>query len=75
VLLADGWHLGDLPGTARLDHPRCHPLVEQWPQVMTWRELVRLDPKVPLPSEAHAGGRPTPPLPTAAQMLERIDLW
>lgn len=75
ALLADGWHLDDLPGTSRLDHPRCGPLTQQWQQVMTWRELIRLDPKVPLPDGAYPRSRPTPPLPTAAMLLKRLDPW
>ncbi|KJS60152.1 hypothetical protein VM95_23055 [Streptomyces rubellomurinus] len=47
---------------------------EQWPDALRWREMIRLDHKVDLPDELLTG-TPTPALPRAALLLERLRLW
>jgi 5'-3' exonuclease len=74
TLLADGLHLDDLPGTPRLNAPRCRHITDHWNQLITWRDLIRLKRNVPLPALG-TNGRPTPPLPRAALTLETMDLW
>ncbi|MEE1823884.1 5'-3' exonuclease H3TH domain-containing protein [Streptomyces sp. BE20] len=46
----------------------------QWQDALRWREMIRLDHKVELPDELLTG-TPTEPLPRAAIVLERLDLW
>lgn len=73
-LLEGGIHLEDLPQTTRLQTRRCENVSEQWPQVLNWRELIRLNHDVPLP-DAELPQEQTPPLPKAAEVLEELDLW
>ncbi|MEU7316523.1 5'-3' exonuclease H3TH domain-containing protein [Streptomyces sp. NPDC007083] len=47
---------------------------EQWPQVLRWREMIKLDTKVDLP-DGLLTTAPTAPLPNAAHILEALDLW
>ncbi|MFD4479857.1 5'-3' exonuclease H3TH domain-containing protein [Streptomyces sp. NPDC058471] len=68
-LLADGASLDQVPATA-LKPSWC----DQWEQALRWREMIRLDRKVDLPDNLLTGA-PTPELPRAAQLLERLDLW
>jgi 5'-3' exonuclease len=74
ALLADGWRLDDLPGSPRLHNSRGHTITRQWDQLLTWRDLIYLDTNAPIPPAA-VTGHPTPPLPTAAHLLDRLDLW
>ncbi|MFD8882166.1 5'-3' exonuclease H3TH domain-containing protein [Streptomyces erythrochromogenes] len=45
-----------------------------WPQVLRWREMVRLDTKVHLPS-GPLTAESAAPLPRAADVLEALSLW
>lgn len=74
ALLAGGIHLEQLPGTPRLARPRCRVVTEHWDRLLTWRDMIRLNPSVPLPAEITIGS-PTPPMPRAAEILERLNLW
>ncbi|MFJ4003839.1 5'-3' exonuclease H3TH domain-containing protein [Streptomyces sp. NPDC090023] len=46
----------------------------QWQQVLRWREMIKLDTKTAIP-DSLLTFTPTTPLPTAAQVLEALDLW
>ncbi|MFG3429519.1 5'-3' exonuclease H3TH domain-containing protein [Streptomyces californicus] len=48
--------------------------MQQWPQILRWREVIRLDAKVDLPDGVLAG-RATPHLPAAARVLDDLGLW
>lgn len=74
TLLADGRHLDDLVGSPRLRQPRCRAVVDRWTDVLTWRDLIRLNGAVPIPPQLLVGA-PTPTLPRAAHLLDQIDLW
>ncbi|MGX1851130.1 5'-3' exonuclease [Streptomyces sp. NPDC055299] len=67
-----------LAGSATLDQVPAASLKAtwsgQWAQALRWREMIRLDRKVDLPDNILTGV-PTPELPRAAQLLERLDLW
>jgi len=46
----------------------------QWQQVLRWREMIKLDTKTALPDNLLTATS-TAPLPTAARVLEALDLW
>ncbi|GAB3724384.1 hypothetical protein GCM10027590_27830 [Nocardiopsis nanhaiensis] len=48
-------------------------VLEHRQDLLRWRELIRLDRKVPLTAPADTG--PTPELPKAARLLEGLGLW
>lgn len=68
-LLADGRQLENIPA----DELR-PAWTSQWQQVLRWREMIKLDTKTDLPDNLLIA-TPTAPLPTAAQVLEALDLW
>ncbi|MFB7852932.1 5'-3' exonuclease H3TH domain-containing protein [Streptomyces sp. NPDC056053] len=68
-LLNDGRRLENIPA----DELR-PAWTAQWPQVLRWREMIKLDTKTALPDNLLTT-TPTAPLPTAAQVLEALDLW
>ncbi|WP_395110628.1 5'-3' exonuclease H3TH domain-containing protein [Actinomadura sp. SCN-SB] len=74
ALLADGLHLDDLPGSPRLRTPRCRGITDHWDQLLTWRDLIRLNRSIPIPTPPGTDA-PTPPLPRAARTLEDLNLW
>jgi hypothetical protein len=74
ALLDSGLHLEHLHGSPRLDQPRCRQVAAQWDDLLTWRDLIRLNPNVALPGGL-VTGQPTPPLPRAAEILATAGLW
>lgn len=68
-LLADGRRLRNIPA----DELR-PAWTEQWPQVLRWREMLKLDTKTTLP-DSLLTTVPTASLPAAGQVLEALDLW
>ncbi|MFG2836003.1 5'-3' exonuclease H3TH domain-containing protein [Streptomyces zaomyceticus] len=68
-LLADGRRLENIPA----DELR-PAWTAQWQQVLCWREMIKLDTKTDLPDDLLTA-TPTAPLPTAAHVLEALDLW
>ncbi|MBW5480792.1 flap endonuclease [Streptomyces bambusae] len=74
-LLADGRHLEDLPETATgragtgLARARA-----QWPEVVAWREALRLNARVPVP-DGLLTDRATPELLPAGRLLTEAGLW
>ena len=74
TLLADGFMLDHLPGSTRLQIPRCHVVTTYWERLLRWREMIRLNRNVPLPRDDVRPG-PTLPMPRAAEILSSLDLW
>jgi DNA polymerase I len=73
ALLAGGLHLDDLPASGRLSGGKGASVFAAWPQVLTWRSMIRLDTSIPLP--ARPNGVPTVPLPIPGQIIARLGLW
>lgn len=48
TLLADGLHLEDLLGSDRLHGMRGAAITTAWPQLLIWRDLIRLNRTVPI---------------------------
>jgi 5'-3' exonuclease len=74
ALLADGRHLEDLPTSSRLTGRHRVLLLEQWQTVLAWREVILLRDTVVLPPRLITG-QPSPPLPRAAEIIDRLSLW
>lgn len=74
ALLQDGLHLDDLIDSERLDRPRCRTISAHWDQLFRWRDLIRLDRTVPLPT-MRLTGEATPIMPLAARVLDALELW
>ena len=43
-------------------------------QVLTWRDMIRINDQVPVPAEPITG-RATTPLPRPAEVIEKLGLW
>jgi 5'-3' exonuclease len=74
ALLAGGISLEQLRGSPRLQQKRCQPVDACWDQLLSWRDLIRLDTQVPLPAGIITG-QATGPMPRAAEILDRLSLW
>jgi 5'-3' exonuclease len=74
ALLADGIHLEQLRGSPRLDQPRCRKVHSSWEQLLTWRDMIRLNPRIPLP-HGLITGQATSIMPRAAEILDQLGLW
>lgn len=74
ALLAGGIHLEQLRGSPRLDQPRCRGISACWEQLLTWREIIRLNCGISLPSDL-VTGQPDSAMPRAAEILDRLGLW
>ena len=74
ALLAGGIHLEQLRGSPRLNQPRCHAIPARWDQLLTWRDMIRLNTRIPLP-RGLTTGHPTAPMPRAAAILDQLALW
>ncbi|MFC0037194.1 5'-3' exonuclease [Actinomadura rayongensis] len=74
TLLAGGLHLDDLPHSPRLNAPRCRTIPDHWDQLITWRNMIRLNTTIPLPPNTTTA-QPTAPMPRAAELLEDLNLW
>lgn len=72
-LLDGGLTLDQLPGSGRLTGAKGAAITAAWPLVLAWRDLIRVNPAIDLP--LHLTATATPPLPTAARVLERLELW
>ena len=72
-LLAGGALLEDLPRLGRLTGRTGQAIQDRWADLLTWRELARLDRDVPLPPVLT--GQPTPPPPAPAALLTDLGLW
>jgi DNA polymerase-1 len=74
ALLAGGIHLEQLRESPRLDQPRCRPVHASWKQLLTWRNMIRLNPRIPLPHDLITG-QATSTMPRAADILDQLGLW
>jgi 5'-3' exonuclease len=73
-LLAGGAGLEQVPGCPALTGRHRQAITASWDKLLAWREIIRLNDKVPL-SEATPAGQATAPLPRAAEILDRLALW
>jgi DNA polymerase-1 len=73
ALLAGGLVLEDLPASGRLSGGKGAAIAATWPQVLTWRSMIRLRKDLPLP--AGPADAPTLPLPVPGDVIARLGLW
>lgn len=73
-LLSGGLHLDDLHQQGRLHGASGQRIIDAWGQVLSWRDLIRLNTQVPLKPELLTG-QSTLELPMAATVLEALRLW
>jgi DNA polymerase-1 len=73
ALLSGGLTLDDLPASGRLAGGKGAAIRTAWPQVMTWRSMIRMRTDLQLP--AMPAGTATVPLPIAGEVISRLGLW
>ena len=49
-------------------------ITSAWRQVLTWRDMTRMNDQVPVPSGTSTGSATTP-LPRPAEAIEKLGLW
>jgi DNA polymerase-1 len=74
ALLDGGLTLDDLPASARLIGRKGAAITSAWQQVLTWRDMIRMNDGLPVPGEAITG-MATTPLPRPAEVIEKLGLW
>lgn len=74
ALLDGGLTLDDLPASGRLAGRKGAAITSAWQQVLTWRDMIRMNNQVPVPAGA-VSGRATTPLPRPAEVIEKLGLW
>ena len=74
ALLDGGLTLDDLPASGRLAGRKGAAITSAWQQVLTWRDMIRMNNQVPVPGEAITG-LATTPLPRPAEVIEKLGLW
>ena len=74
ALLDGGLSLDDLPASGRLAGRKGAAITDAWQQVLTWRDMIRMNSQVPVPGEA-VTGLATTPLPRPAEVIEKLGLW
>lgn len=74
ALLDGGLTLEDLPASGRLAGRKGDAITSAWQQVLTWRDMIRMNHQVPVPAGALVG-RATTPLPRPAEVIEKLGLW
>jgi DNA polymerase-1 len=74
ALLDGGFTLDDLPASGRLAGGKGAAITSAWQQVLTWRDMIRMNNQVPVPAGA-VTGRATTPLPRPAEVIEKLGLW
>lgn len=72
-LLEGGIAIDDLPLSGRLTGRAGKAILDSWEQLLAWRDLMRMNDRVPLPGLPP--GRPSPQLPPAAAIVEELGLW
>jgi DNA polymerase-1 len=72
-LLAGELHLDQLPTSGRLTGTRKATVTDNWPQVLAWRDLIRMRADLDLPQ--HPTGDATRALPRPADIIEKLGLW
>jgi DNA polymerase I len=73
ALLADGLSVHGLPSSGRLTGAKGRRVLEEFPQVLAWREMIAVRTDVPLPRILNAA--PSPALPKPADVVEKLGLW
>lgn len=73
ALLAGGLTLEDLRTSGRLNGAKGAAITAAWPNVLRWRQLSRLHSDLPLTWQAT--GQPSPALPSATEIIEKLGLW
>ena len=58
ALLDGGLTLDDLPASGRLASRKGAAITSAWQQVLTWRDMIRMNNQVPVPPEPSAAWRP-----------------
>jgi DNA polymerase-1 len=74
ALLADGLTLDDLPASGWLAGRKGAAVTSAWQQVLTWRDMIRMNNRVPVPAGTITG-LATTPLPRPADVIEKLGLW
>ena len=74
ALLDGGLTLDDLPASGRLAGRKGDAVTRAWQQVLTWRDMIRMNDQVPVPAGA-VTGLATTPLPRPAEVIEKLGLW
>ena len=74
ALLGGGLCLDDLPASGRLIGRKGAAITSAWQQVLTWRDMIRMNDGLPVPGEAITG-MATTPLPRPAEVIEKLGLW
>jgi hypothetical protein len=64
----------NLPASGRLAGRKGAAITSAWQQVLTWRDMIRMNNQVPVPAEA-ISGLATTPLPRPAEVIEKPGLW
>jgi DNA polymerase-1 len=72
-LLASGLTLDHLLDSGRLVGAKKSTITDHWPQVLAWRDLIRMRADLTLPH--HSDGHPTRELPKPADVIEKLGLW
>jgi DNA polymerase I len=72
-LLEDGIALDDLLLSGRLTGRAGKAVLDSWEQLLAWRDLIRMNDRVPLPGLP--AGRLSPQFPPAADILDELGLW
>jgi DNA polymerase-1 len=49
-------------------------ITSAWQQVLTWRDMIRMNDQVPVPAGTITGSATTP-LPRPAEVIEKLGLW
>jgi DNA polymerase-1 len=74
ALLAGGTSLEELRDSAALTGCRRQAVTANWDKLLAWRDIIRLNDKIPLGATAITG-QPTAPMPRAAEILDALGLW
>jgi len=79
-LLSGDLTLEDLPASGRLSGGKGAAIMAAWPQVLTWRSMIRLRKDLPLaagrwPLAAGPVGTPAKPLPVPGEVIARLRPW
>jgi DNA polymerase-1 len=74
ALLDGGLTLEDLPASRRLAGRKGDAITSAWQQVLTWRDMMRVNNQVPVPAGTITGFATTP-LPRPAEVIEKLGLW
>jgi DNA polymerase I len=72
-LLQGGIALDDLPLSGRLTGRVGKAILDNWENLLVWRDLIRMNDRVPMPGLPL--GLPSPQLPPAASIVEDLGLW